>query len=57
MGTGFRDQTGIFVSFHKAEGGMLSSCPKAALLQLRYDMIPELVFDKVFRVLEEITEL
>lgn len=57
MGMEFRQQTGIFVSFHKAEGGMLHSCPKAALLQLHYDMIPELVFDKVFRVLEEITEL
>ena len=36
---------------------MLSSCLKAALFQLHYDMIPELVFEKVFNILEEITEL
>lgn len=36
---------------------MLSSCLKAALFQLHYNMIPELFFDKVFNILEEITDL
>lgn len=36
---------------------MLSSCLKAALSQLHYAMIPELVFDKVYNVLEEFTKL
>lgn len=36
---------------------MLSSYLKAALSQLHYVIMPELVFDKVYNILEEITKL
>lgn len=47
----------IYGKENKAEGGMLSSCLKAALFQLHCYMMPELFFDKVFYILEESTEL